>query len=83
MSEQANPFTLIDGLIDGWCERRALNSLRRILPVYPLANGLTDGWHVLYDALRDVRAFCRDELSAEEQLKLGEAIDTVQRVLES
>ena len=81
MSEENNLTTILDGLIDRWCERRALNPLRRILPAYPLTNNLTDGWHMLYDALRDVRAFCRDELSAAEQQQLGAAIFIVQNVL--
>ena len=81
MSEESNLFTILDGLIDQWCERRALNPLRGILPAYPLTNNLTDGWHMLYDALRDVRAGCRDELSAAEQQQLGEAIVIVQNAL--
>jgi len=38
---------------------------------------------MLYDALRDVRAFCRDELSAVEQRQIGEAIVIVQDALEN
>jgi hypothetical protein len=29
-------------------------------------NGLTDGWHECYDALRDFRAACRDQLLPDE-----------------
>jgi hypothetical protein len=83
MSEVADLFRILDGLIDLWCERRDLNPLRRILPAYPLTNKLTDGWRMLYDALRDVRAFCRDELSAAEQQQLGDAIVIVQNALEN
>jgi hypothetical protein len=83
MSEETNLFTILDGLVDQWCERRALNPLRRILPAYPLTSNLTDGWHMLYDALRDVRAFCCDELSAAEQKQLAEAIVIVQNALEN
>ena len=83
MSEETNIFAILDGLVDQWCERRALNPLRRILPAYPLTNNLTDGWQMLYDALRDVRAFCRDELNAAEQKQLGEAIVIVQNALEN
>ena len=83
MSKETNLVTILDGLVDGWCERRALNPLRRILPAYPLANNLTDGCHMLYDALRDVRAFCHEELSVAEQQQLGEAIVIMQNVLEN
>jgi hypothetical protein len=83
MSEETHLFTILDGLVDQWCERRALNPLRRILPAYPLTNNLTDGWHMLYDALRDVRACCRDELGAAERRQLGEAIVIVQNALEN
>ena len=81
VSNEANLFTLLDGLIDGWCERRALNPLRHILPAYPLASGLTDEWHQLYDALRDIRALCGDELAAEESERLNRVIVGVQNVL--
>ena len=37
-------FPLLDQLIDGWCERRALRELRLILAGYPMPNMLTDGW---------------------------------------
>jgi len=81
VSNEANFFTLLDGLIDGWCERRALNLLRHILPAYPLASGLTNEWHRLYDALRDIRALCADELDAEESQRLNRVIAGVQDVL--
>jgi hypothetical protein len=83
MSEETRLFTILDGLVDRWCKLRALNPLRRILPAYPLTNNLTDGWQMLYDALRDVRAFCHDELSDVEQQQIGEAIVIVQDALEN
>ncbi len=83
MGEETNLFTILDGLVDQWCERRALGPLRRILPAYPFTNNLTDGWHMLYDALRDVRAFCRDDLTTAEHQQLGEAIVVVQSALEN
>jgi len=83
MIEETRIFTILDGLVEQWCERRALNPLRRILPAYPLTNNLTDGWHMIYEALRDVRASCRDELSAAEQQQIGEAIVMVQNALGS
>ena len=76
----ANLFTVIDGLIDRWCERRALRPLRILLPAYQL-NGLTDGWVELYDALRDVRSACRDELPEVEMREINQAVMAVQKIL--
>jgi hypothetical protein len=42
-------------LIDGWCERRSLSLLRVLLPVYPLASGLTDDWAALAFSLKEIR----------------------------
>jgi hypothetical protein len=81
MSNEANFFTLLDDLIDGWCERRALNPLRYILPAYPPAKGLTDEWRRLYDAVRDIRALSKGELDAWECERLNRAIVGVQNVL--
>ena len=76
-------FKHLDTLIDQWCERRALNPLRYLLPAYPLHMGTSDEWHELYNALRDIRSSCRDELKVEETEKLGRAIVTIQRMLDA
>jgi hypothetical protein len=52
----------ISGLVDGWCQRRALHPLRILLPFWPPMNGFTDEWHQVWAALRHVRAMCREEL---------------------
>jgi hypothetical protein len=49
-------------LVDGWCERRALGPLRRILGLWPPPNGFTDEWQGVWAALRSIRAMHRDEL---------------------
>ena len=82
MNEEDDLFPLLNGLVDGWCERRALNPLRHILSAYPLSMGLSDEWHKLDDALKDIRALCRDELGVGEKEKLNQAILHVQKVLE-
>jgi hypothetical protein len=82
MSEETNLFSILDGLVDSWCERRALKPLRHILSAYPLPMGLTDEWEKLYDALRDIRAICRDELEAGEKERLNQAIVDVQNALD-
>jgi hypothetical protein len=80
MVERAEIFIIVDGLIDRWCARRAIPPLRLVLPVYPLGNPLTDGWHMLYDALRDVR---RLSLPKDEMDKVVEAILILQAMLEN
>ncbi|MCA1612991.1 MAG: hypothetical protein LC800_02315 [Acidobacteria bacterium] len=75
-------FNVLDGLIEAWCERRALKPLRYILQGYPLTSGLTDDWHQLKEALENVRACCGDDLTPEEAHKLGRAIVEIQNRLE-
>jgi hypothetical protein len=82
ISSNEELFEILNKLIDGWCDRRALNALRLILPGYFAFNGLTDGWEFLHEALRDVRAFCRDELTHGEQVEIGRAIVAVQQVID-
>jgi hypothetical protein len=82
MPNNSELFKIVDNLVDGWCESRALQPLRHILDAYPLSNGLTDDWERLHEALRSVRAFCRDQLSAEEQEQLGRAVVLVQKILD-
>jgi hypothetical protein len=76
-------FATVDSLIDAWCERRALKPLRYILQGYPLGSGLTDDWHQFKEALENVRAFCRDDLTREEAREIGRAIVLLQNMLES
>ena len=68
-------------LVDLWCERRCLPALRFILRGYPLSSGLTDDWGNLLEALENVRAFARDELTEEETKTVGELIGFVSRVV--
>lgn len=81
MTDSTRIFITLDELIDGWCERRALNALRLVLPGYHSVNGLTDGWQQLYDALRDVRAMCKDELENKEREKLNQTIVGIESLL--
>jgi hypothetical protein len=76
-------FTTLDSLIDAWCERRALKPLRYVLQGYPLSSGLTDDWHQLKEALENVRAFCRSELTRDEARRLGLVIVEIQNMLEN
>ena len=70
-------FASIQKLVGAWCDRHCLGALRRILPGYPLTSPLTDGWGELLIALQNVRAFARNELTADEQEVLEECIRAV------
>jgi hypothetical protein len=69
------------GLIEAWCDRRCLGTLSTILPGYLGLNGLTDGWAGLYDALRNVRAFSRDNLPQQEMEMVDRLIRAAERVV--
>jgi hypothetical protein len=74
-------FAEIRGLVDAWCDRRCLRTLRAVLRGYPLASPLTDGWGELLLALQDVRAFARDELTETERRTVDDCIGVIERVL--
>ena len=65
-------------LVHAWCDRRCLVALRHALAGWPLANTLTDGWADFLDAMKNVRAFARKELTPVE----SEAVDDLIRVAE-
>jgi hypothetical protein len=68
-------------LIDAWCDRRCLSALLLVLPGYFGLNGLTDGWAGLYEALRNVRAFSRDDLPPDELELVNELIRATEKVV--
>jgi hypothetical protein len=70
-------FSAVQGLVEAWCDRHCLGALRRILPGYPMVSPLGDGWGELLIALQNVRAFARDELTAEEFKVLEDCIRAV------
>jgi hypothetical protein len=53
----------IGGLIDLWCEQRALRPLAVLLPGYFAFNGMTDGWHELRASLRQLLTLGPDTFS--------------------
>jgi hypothetical protein len=59
-------FKILDHLINGWCERRALRPLRYLLDAYPGVLAHTDQQFELVEALKKVKALCRDDLTPEE-----------------
>ncbi|MGN1288579.1 MAG: hypothetical protein ACI4XG_18650 [Bradyrhizobium sp.] len=74
-------FAELRGLIDGWCERRLLSPLSRILSPFLTFNGMTDGWGELAAALKSIRAQNRNELSSSEQAKVDDLIRAADQVL--
>jgi len=82
MIQNNNEFcNAIDGLIEGWCNRRALGPLRIILPVWPPEMGLTDEWHRIREALRHTRAMQQANLSETELHTLNELLAAVDKIL--
>ncbi len=65
-------------LVEAWCDRRCFNALRLALSGWPLPNHLTDGWAPFMDAMKNVRAMARAELTEEEL----NAVDDLVRVAE-
>ena len=47
---------MISELVNRWCDRRDLQSLRVILAAWPRVSGLTDDWGQLLEALRILRS---------------------------
>src|SRR5215470_13347751 len=65
-SMELNFIKTLDGLLNGWCERRALRPLAYLLPAYPGVLAHTDQQFQLLEALKNLKALCRDDLTQEE-----------------
>ena len=63
---ELNLFKTLDGLINGWCERRALRPLAYLLPASPGVLAHTDQQFQLLEALKNLKRLCRDHLTLEE-----------------
>ena len=74
-------LTILKELSDCWCEKKQLGPLSKYLPGYLALNGLTDGWCHCQDALKDVRALYRDQISAEELKQVNKAINLIDRMI--
>jgi hypothetical protein len=74
-------FKEVDNFVNAWCDRRCLKALRLVLQGWPLVSGLTDDWANLYEALRQVRALAKDELTKAEIDDLDTVINTVGKVV--
>ena len=69
---------ILDTLIDGWCERRAIRPLKYLLRAYPGPLAHTDQLYEFLDALKDVKDLCRDDLTPEERQMLNKADNTLE-----
>jgi hypothetical protein len=72
-SVEFNLFKTLDGLINSWCERRALRPLGYLLPAYPGVLAHTDEQFQLLEALKNLKRLCRDYLTSEELLLVTQA----------
>jgi hypothetical protein len=68
-------------LTEAWCHRRSLTALRYLLPAYPLPSVDTEAFNTLLIALKDVRAFAREELTEPELLLVNDCVLVVDRKL--
>jgi hypothetical protein len=75
-------FAAVRQLIDRWCEERKLRALSRILPAYLAFNGLSDGWHELFAALKATRAVGHDDLNQADWDTLNDLIHAVDLALQ-
>ena len=70
----------VAGLINVWCDRRAIGPLRIILGCYPILNNLTDDWAALANGLKTIRAQYGRELDPGEMdtvVKLQQRAESV------
>ena len=74
-------FDMLRSLVEAWCDRRCLGSLRFILQAYPMPSKLTDSWGELELALANVRAFARNELTDSELQSVEELIRTIRKAM--
>src|SRR5262249_410696 len=75
------PFHALHDLLRAWCDRRCLEALNLILPAHLAFNGLTAAWRRLYDALSNLRASARHELTDEEAEKVDMLIGLARRII--
>jgi len=68
-------------LVEAWCDRRCLHALRHALKGWPRTSPSTDGWGDFLDALKNVRAFARDELTPAESATVDDLIRAAERIV--
>jgi hypothetical protein len=80
-SVEFNLSKTLDGLINGWCERRALRPLGYLLCAYPGALARTDEPFQLLEPLKNLKRLCRDYLTPEELRLVTQAHNFVEERL--
>ena len=80
-SMEFNLLKTLDGLINGWCERRELSPLGYLLPAYPGVLTHTHEQFQLLEALKNLKRLCRDYLSPEELRLVTQAHDFLEERL--
>jgi hypothetical protein len=78
-SMEFNLFKTLDGLINGWCERRALRPLAYLLPAYSGVH--TDQQFQLLEALKNLNRLCPDHLTLEELRLVTQALNFLDKRL--
>ena len=73
--------SILDDLVERWCDRRALRPLRLVLVAYPAVMSTSDAWHQLWGALRNVRGLNDIELPDPERQQVEEALRLVDRAI--
>jgi hypothetical protein len=68
---------ILDTLVEQWCARRALEPLRFLLQAWPAPLVLSDEWHELWRALRNVQGLRPGILTPEESDLSAEALRLV------
>jgi hypothetical protein len=81
MTSNADLFAVLDRLVDGWCERRALRPLSILLRAYPLVSSLSDSWHELRGALRSLRGLREPDVSDSEAVLIEDGLRAVEAAL--
>ena len=83
-------FAALRWLAEAWCDRRAFAALRIFLPAYPIPDapaenaadpGQPNPVEALVIALKDVRAFAREDLLESEHLLINDCILVLDRKL--
>jgi len=82
MTSTSELFAVLDRLVDGWCERRALTPLSIILRGYPMVSPLSDSWHELRSALRSLRCLKQPDVTDSEAVAIEDGLRAVETALE-
>ena len=81
MNSNTGLLALLDRLLEGWCERRALRPLSILLRAYPLMSPLSDDWHELRNALRSLRCLKEPDISESESEAIADCLRAVETAL--